>query len=132
MRQALRRGLLALIIAAPAGCKPPPFTGVGPSPGIGVMVGSGANLSVGSTTQVQVTVARTGGYTGTIDVSIEGLPTGISAAFVPATVPANSTASVLTLRASATAALGIVNATVRGHADGVGDATVQLVITVTQ
>jgi hypothetical protein len=96
------------------------------------MVAGAANLSVGFTTQVQVTVSRTGGYTGTIDVSAEGLPTGVSAAFVPATVPANSTASVLTLQASATATLGTANATVRARAAGVGDATVQLTIVVAQ
>lgn len=132
MRKALRGGLLVLVVATGAGCKPPGFFGVLPPPAIGVMVEGPANLTLGFITHVNVTVARLSGYTGPIDLSMEGLPAGITAAFVPATVPDNSSTSVLTLRASSTASPGTFNPTVRAHAEGVGDATVSLVLVVTQ
>ena len=91
-----------------------------------------ANIIRGSTAQVTVTVARMAYYTGSIDLSVEALPTGVTAAFLPTTVPASSTTSTLTLSATTTAALGTATATVRARGVGVTDATIQIVMNVSQ
>jgi len=131
MRKLLGTGLLATLLSACGGydaIMPPP--GLGPAPTIGVGVSGAATPHRGSTDQVTVTVSRSSTFTGSIDLSAEGLPAGVTAAFAPATVPGGSTTSTLTLTATTTAALGTVNATVRAHATGLTDATVPLVVTV--
>lgn len=133
MQKILRFGWVALLLPACYGTSdniviPPP--GVGPLPTIGVLVTGSANITRGSAAQVGVTVSRSATFSGPIDLSVEGLPAGVTASFAPATVPGGSTASTLTLSATTTAALGTVFAAVRAKATGLNDAVVQLVIAV--
>jgi endoglucanase len=74
------------------------------------------------------TLTRTGNFTGAVAFSVTGLPTGVSAAFSPASTTGNST--VLTLNASSTAALGMVNLTVTGTATGLAARTSGITLTV--
>lgn len=134
MRKILGVGLVAVLLSACGGYDVvmPPVGVVAHEGALGVGVGSAANLTRGSSVQVTVTLARPSGFTGTVDLSAETLPTGITASFVPETVPANSTTSTLTLSASNTATLGITYPTVRARGAGVTDATVQIVMNVSQ
>jgi hypothetical protein len=63
-----------------------------------------------------VTIARTGGFTGSVAFTASGLPTGVTAAFSPASTTANT--STLTLTAYATATLGSATVTVTGTGGG--------------
>ena len=130
MRKTLSTGLLALLLSACGGYDTviiaPPGNLLPPS--IGVGVSGAANLTRASTAEVTVTVFRPSGFSGSIDLSAERLPAGVTAAFVPATVPSNSSTSTLTLSATTTATLGTVTAAVRARATGMTDAEAPLVI----
>jgi endo-1,4-beta-xylanase len=63
-----------------------------------------------------ITITRSGGFTGAVALSASGLPSGVTAAFNPAS--ATGTNSVLTLAASATATLGAATVTVTGTGGG--------------
>ncbi len=58
-----------------------------------------------------VTITPTNGFTGAVNLTATGLPTGVTAVFTPA---AATTTSVLTLTASASATLGPATVTVTG------------------
>lgn len=90
-----------------------------------------ATVAAGASTQVQVTIARSGGFTGAVDLSATGLPAGVTATFAPASISAGSTTSTLTLAAGGGAAAATSNVTVQGSATGVGqrNAVVSLQVT---
>jgi hypothetical protein len=69
-------------------------------------------ITQGGNGTVTVNLTRTGGFAGTVNLTATGLPTGVTAAFNPAGVTANT--STLTLTASATAATGPATVTVTG------------------
>jgi hypothetical protein len=56
-------------------------------------------------------VSRSGGFAGTVSLSVSGLPTGVAASFIPA---ATTSTSTLTLTASATATTGTATLTITG------------------
>jgi hypothetical protein len=77
---------------------------------------------VGSSVSGTIDVASLFGFTAATDLGVTGLPSGVTASFVPDTVtpPANGHAtSTLTLSASPTAALGTVTLTINGTSGGV-------------
>jgi len=75
-----------------------------------ITIGQGA--AVGTT----VTIARSGGFTGSVALSATGLPAGVTAAFNPAS--ATGTTSTLTFTAAATATPGSSTVTVTGTGGG--------------
>ncbi len=99
-----------------------------------------ATVSVvqGNTATTTVSIARTN-FTGAVTLAVEGLPSGVTASFNPASpVTANST--VLTLTATGTATTGVSTVTIRGTTPGqapentasaIADQTVTLQLTVT-
>lgn len=75
------------------------------------------SLRPGGTATVTVNLTRVGGFADAVELSIEGLPTGVTASFEPTSVTANT--ATLTLTAAATAATGMYQAiTVRGVGGG--------------
>lgn len=94
---------------------------------------SSTTLSVvqGGTTTLTASVARTGSFTGTVDISAEGLPAGVTASFNPSTVGAGVTSTVLTVTAAASVVPGNYTFTIRGRATGISDKTGQATLTVT-
>ena len=82
----------------------------------------------GANAGTTVTISRTGGFTGTVALSASGLPSGVTAAFDPAST--DGTTSTLTLTASGSAATGAATVTVTGTASALGDRTVDLGVTV--
>jgi hypothetical protein len=82
----------------------------------------------GANAGTTVTITRTGGFTGTVALSASGLPSGVTAAFDPAST--DGTTSTLTLTASGSAATGAATVTVTGTASALGDRTVDLGVTV--
>ena len=74
---------------------------------------SASTLSVkqGASGTDKITVADTGGFTGSVAFTVSGLPSGVTASFSPAS---SASSSVLTLTASGTATTGAFTVTVTG------------------
>jgi len=85
-----------------------------------------ATLTQGGTASSAIRVTPSGGFTGSVALSVSGLPVGVTASFNPASTTAGST---LTFAASATATTGAANLTVTGRS-GTLTHTATLVLTV--
>jgi endoglucanase len=81
-----------------------------------------------STATSTITIARTGGFAGSVALSAGGLPTGVTASFSPAST--TGTSSVVTFTATATAAAGTFPVTITGTATGQTPRTTPISLTV--
>lgn len=95
---------------------------------------SSTTLSVqqGASGSVTATISRTGSFTGTVNLSTENVPAGITAAFNPAAITTSTTSTTLTVDVAATVAPGSYTFTIRGQAAGINDqqtATVTMTVT---
>lgn len=88
------------------------------------------NVVRGSSTTMTVTATRAGSFTGAIDLTVTGLPTGVTASFSPSTLSSSQTSSTLTLNANATATTGSATITVRGNSTGQTERTATATLTV--
>lgn len=88
-----------------------------------------ASIVRGGTTTFPVTIGRSN-YTGTVNLTAENLPTGVTVTFNPAAVLGSATSSTATITASSTATTGTSNITVRASATGVANATSNIALTV--
>ena len=70
-----------------------------------------------------VVVARHGGYTGVVHLSVEGLPPNVTASFAPPSLGPNDMTSAVTFTAAPNAAVGETRVTIRAKGEGVSDAT---------
>ncbi len=88
-----------------------------------------ATLSVNRSANgaITCTLTRTN-FTGAVSFSVTGLPTGVTAAFNPASTTGNSTA--VTFTAGANATLGIANVTISAAAMGLTTRTAPVALTV--
>jgi hypothetical protein len=79
-----------------------------------------ASLTAGSSTAIALSTATSGGFHSTIMLSASGLPTGVTAAFAPASItsPSNGS-STLTLTAAGGRLSGAYSLTVSGAGGGV-------------
>lgn len=87
-------------------------------------------LVAGATATFGVSVGRTGSFAGAIDVTVEGLPTGVTASVVPTQVAAGVTSATVNLTGAATAVAGASTLTVRAKGTGVSDKTATFSLTV--
>lgn len=103
-----------------------------PSPSIALTAGAGA-LSVvqGAAGTVPITITRSNGYADAVTLAVTGLPTGVTAAFAPATIAAGSTTSTLTLTVAGTTAAATTPLTITASGTGVTAQTATVNLTVT-
>ena len=108
---------------------------VTPPPSVGgfTIALSQSTLSVqqGQSGSVTASITRTGSFTGTVDLSTENVPAGITATFSPASVTSTTTATTLSVTVGATVAPGSYSFTVRGKATGQSDQTGTVSLTIT-
>jgi hypothetical protein len=78
-------------------------------------------VAQGAAAATNLTITRSGGFTGSVALSASGLPAGVTAAFNPAST--TGTTSTLTFTAAATAAPGSSTVTVTGSGGGLTRAT---------
>jgi hypothetical protein len=109
-----------------------PFALTVPTPTVGITTSAAATSAVqGASATVGLTLSRTNGFADAITLSASGVPSGVTASFTPATVPAGSTASTLTLTAGATAAPGAYPIVITAAGTGVASVTSTVTLTVT-
>ena len=103
-----------------------------PTPAIGISVSpTSLSLVQGANGSVTATVSRSGGFAGSIDLTVENAPTGVTSSLSPASVASGSTSSTITITAAAATAPGNYNLTVRAKGTGVTDQTATVALTVT-
>ncbi len=132
-RAKYRRTSLVLFASALAACGGGSDTPTNPIPK-GFAVSLSANsLSVqqGASGSITATIARTGDFTGTVNLSVEGLPTGITASFSPSAITSSTTSTTLSVAAASSVAPGPYTFTIRGQATGLTDQTATVSVTVT-
>lgn len=131
MPRLARLPLLVAVALTTAAC--PGDENSPPSPAIAMALStSSVSLAQGANQTITVTITRTN-FTQAVALTIEGLPTGVTAAFAPASVPDGTGSSALTLTAAASAAPGSATLTVKAAGTGITEqsATIALTITVT-
>ena len=84
----------------------------------------------GATGTAAIAVARIN-FAGDIQLTAEGVPSGVTATFTPSTLGAGVVTSSLALEASGTTAVTTTSVTVRARGTGVADATTPVSLTVT-
>ncbi len=78
-----------------------------------------------------ITVTRSGGFTSAVTLAAQGVPTGVTATFTPASVPAGSTSATLSLSVPSTATPGVSAITIVGSAAGMTNKQVTMAMTIT-
>lgn len=102
-----------------------------PAPTIALSLpSSGLALAQGQSASIAATVARTA-VAGSVELSVEGLPTGVTATFESASLAAGQTSSALSIKATFDVAPQTFTMTVRAKANGVSDATAAIAVTIT-
>lgn len=102
-----------------------------PTPAFTLTTNTAISVRRGMTASIQLTVARSNGFTGDVSFVAEGLPSGVSANFSPATLSANMTTGTLTFVVGATSALTTTSVTVRASGAGAMAQTAAVALTVT-
>jgi len=87
------------------------------------------SLAQGANTNVTVNIARAGGFTGGVNLTVTGLVNGLSASFNPPS--ATGATSTLTLTATAGLAVAAYPIVIRGNFTGLAEQTVNLTVNVT-
>lgn len=120
---------LALLSLALFGCSD---NGTGPIPTISVSVTPAAlSIPAGASGEADITIARAGGFTGAVSLTLAGAPAGVTAGFTPTIIGSGTTTSTLTLGIGPGVPPGTHSLTVRASGTGVSDATAALSLTVT-
>ncbi len=88
-----------------------------------------ANVIQGSSTNVTVNLVRTGGFAGSVNLTVTGLVTGLTAGFTP--TPAPGATSTLNIAAAGSLAVGTYPIVIRGNFTGLAEQTVNLNVIVT-
>jgi hypothetical protein len=122
----------ALVIACggggDGGTNPPP-----PNPNFSISLSSTTlTIEAGGTGTVTATIARTGGFAGTVNLTVENVPPGITPTFAPAAITSTTTQTTLTVVVAGTVTPGTHTFTVRGQGAGIPDSktgTVTLTVT---
>ena len=107
--------------------------GGGDDPSISISL-AGTSLSVqqGENGSFTVSLTRNGGYDGTVTLTLENAPSGVTAAFSPSTLSSSTASSTGTLTVGGSVAPGSYTLTVRATGSGVTAATASLGLTVTE
>jgi hypothetical protein len=131
MLEVKRLASAMIAAAAVAACSGGDDGGTEPTKAISISLSSAAlSVTQGTTGTVSVNLTRSGGFTGDVAVTVEGLPGTVNFTAAPATIGASATSTILTFAAAGTAVPGVINATVRATGTGVTAATAPLAITV--
>lgn len=92
------------------------------------VTGSPVNVNQGGSGQATISITRTGGFSGSVALTVEGAPAGLTTTLTPTATTGGS--STLVVNASAVLAATTYTLTIRGVASGLADrtTTVQVVV----
>ena len=130
---AVKRLMSAVVAAAAvAACSGGDDNGVEPTPTIDIALSQAALTIIqgGQNQTATVTLTRGGGYTGAVNIAVEGAPAGVTATASPASIASGSTTSTITIAAAANATVGAATLTVRASGNGVTEKTQTIALTV--
>ena len=116
----------AMMVAACSGndvVEPVPAIEIGLSPGA-------LSVTQDASNTVNLSLTRSGGFTGDVSIVIDKLPTGILSTVAPPSLDPAVSSAVITLRAGTIATPGTYNLTVRATGSGVIAATADQAVTV--
>jgi uncharacterized membrane protein len=88
------------------------------------------SVAPGQSTTVTATIMRGGNFAGAVDLTAEGVPSGVTVSFNPASIPAGATTSTVTVAAAASTTPGQYAIVVRARGQGVSDQLATLALTV--
>ena len=123
-----------IVLGVAAGCSSDGSGGTepGPTPAISLTLSaSSASVAQGGTTQVTGTLVRSGGFSGTVNLTVTGAPAGVTAAVSNISEAGGTTTGTIAIQVASTVAPGSYTLTVRGSGTGVTDATATFALTVT-
>jgi len=127
-----RLGTVAIALAASGACSSDSDDGTGPTGSIQISVSSTAlTIPQGTSGTLTLTLVRGGGFSAPVSVTVEGLPTGITASVAPSSLSGTTTSAIITVNVALAVPPGSYAATVRASASGVADATTSYSVTVT-
>lgn len=107
-------------------------TNPGANPAIAISVSpASATVQQGGQTQVVGTLTRSGGFTGTVTLTVEGAPSAITATVGTQQTTGGTTVATITVLVGAATPAQTYTLTVRGRGTGVSDATATFSLTVT-
>ena len=130
MLKSPRRLLTAIALLTAIGCGDD--DGSGPTGTITVSASPTAlSVQQGGTGTVIVSLVRGGGFDEAVNVSVSGLPSGVTASVSPTQLTGNTTQATVTVNVASTVAAGSYPATITASAAGVGSATATYTLTVT-
>ena len=119
----------AALLASCSGGSKDNSTPTTPTPTVALSTSASAlDLTQGATASFSVTVTRSGGFSGDVTVSVEGLPAGVTASAL--TILSANSSGTITLTAAGTATVTGANLTVRVSGSGVTSATTALALNV--
>ena len=84
----------------------------------------------GAAAIVPLTIDRVNSYAGSVSLTADSLPAGVTATFTPALLSGTVTASSLTLTALSTSVAGTTPVTIRAAGNGIADKTIVVQLTV--
>jgi hypothetical protein len=87
-------------------------------------------LLQGAAGSLVATIARAGGFTGAVNLVIEGAPGNVNIVANPASLPSGTSSATINVTAGATAAVGTTTITVRAQGDGVSAQTATFTLTI--
>ena len=91
--------------------------------------GASLALAAAGTGVLNITITRTGGFTGAVSIAVEGLPTGVTAPAL--SIGAGLSTGSITITAAASAAVATSTLTLRGTGTGVSAQTASVQLTIT-
>lgn len=125
LRAALAAASLVLLAGAcSSGGSTDPGPGPGPTPTISIALSmSGATVAAGGLVPVTATLTRGGGFTGTVNFTVEGVPAGVTGTVSNIQTSGTTTSATVTIQTSVNTPGGTYPLTVRASGSGVTDAT---------
>lgn len=130
-----RRGTLAavmLLLSASCSGGGDGGTQPGPTPAISISLNpTGATVVQGASTSVEVTVTRSGGFTGTVNVTVAGAPSGVSGQVASTQTSGGITTATVAVAVDAATAPGSYTLTLQASGSGVSSTSTSFTLTVT-
>ncbi|MEZ4586193.1 MAG: hypothetical protein R2909_07320, partial [Gemmatimonadales bacterium] len=104
----------------------------GPSPAISISLNpNSASVAQGGSATVVATLTRSGGFSGTVALTVQGAPTGVTGTVGSEQTANGITTATITIQVAASTTPGSYTLTARGSGSGVSDATATFTLTVT-